>query len=42
MIGGNGRWLGKLVVPVDDGWVIDSGGGGSVEEFWVRWKMKGK
>ena len=41
MIGGNGKRLGTLVVLVDDGWVTNSGGGGSVDEFWVRWKMKG-
>ena len=39
-IGGNGRRLGTLVVPMDDGWVTDSGGGGSINEFWVRRKMK--
>ena len=39
-IGGNGRRLETLVVPMDDGWVTDSGGGGSINEFWVRRKMK--
>ena len=33
MIGGNGKRLGTLVVLVDDGWVTNSGGGGSVDEF---------